>query len=370
MTAFTAGGGVAPSPEFTEARAIVSLARGSGRRRAAVVAWLLLAGMLLAVAVNLSVGDFPIPLGSVIPTILGFGEPGDAFIVHTLRLPRLLTGLFAGLAFGMSGAIFQTMARNPLASPDILGITAGASTAAVFVITVSSPDFFSLDVGGTSLALLPLAAFFGALVSAVIVYALAYRGGGVTSYRLVLIGIGIGAVAQAVTEYLLTRATVQEAASSLVWLTGSLNSRGWVSALPIGLALVPLVPISFVLARRLTVMQLGDDTANGLGVDVERSRRALVLAGVALAGLATAAAGPIAFVAFMAPPIARRLARSPGPSLLASGLAGALLVLVADLIGRRIFASTEIPVGVVTGVVGGPYLLWLLSRSNRIGRGG
>lgn len=342
-----------------DARAAVARARKALRARSVRVGAVLAVVTFVVFCVSMSVGDFPIPLADVLPAIFGFGGEDTSFIVHDLRLPRALAGLIVGVAFGFSGAIFQSIARNALASPDILGFTAGASTAAVFMITV---------IGG-SYAFVSLAAFLGGLVVALLVYMLAWRNG-MSPYRLVLIGIGVGAAVTAGTEYLLTRASLNDAASATVWLTGSLNSRGWESVNSTGLALAVLIPAVLILARQLRVLQLGDDTARGLGVGVERYRLALVLVGVALAGVGVAAAGPVTFVAFVAPPIARRLTRAPGLSLIPAALVGGLLVLASDLVGRRLFAPTEIPVGIITGIVGAPYLLWLLARANRVGRGG
>lgn len=319
----------------------------------------LVAVIVVDAAVSVSAGDFPIPLADVVPAMLGFGDPDSDFIVRTLRLPRALTGLLVGLAFGISGAIFQSLARNPLASPDIIGVNAGAGAAAVAVIV--------LGVGGgigTSAA-----AFAGALVTSLAVYALAYRGG-VTGYRLVLVGIGLTAMLSSVTSYLLTRADIYDAQRATVWLTGSLNGRGWEHVRPVGAALAVLLPAALLLGRHLRALQLGDDTARGLGVPVETARLALIVAGVGLAALATASAGPVAFVALVAPQIARRLTRAAAVAIMPAALTGAALVLLSDLVGRRAFAPTELPVGVVTAVVGAPYLLWLLARANRTGRGG
>ncbi|MET0323810.1 MAG: iron chelate uptake ABC transporter family permease subunit [Ilumatobacteraceae bacterium] len=314
--------------------------------------------LFITFCVSISVGDFPIPLRDVIPAIFGHGSDDSEFIVRTLRLPRALTGMLVGVSFGISGAIFQSLARNPLASPDIIGIDAGASAAAVFCIVV-------LHTGAGATAAGALA---GALAAAFAIYLLAWKQG-VSPYRLVLVGIGIAALLASVTQSLLTRAEIFEAQRAVVWLTGSLNGRGWEHVRTVGLACVVLIPIVVVLLAPLRVLQLGDDSARGLGVAVERSRLALVIVGVALAALATAAAGPVIFVAFVAAPIARRLTHSP-LAVGTAALLGALIMLLSDLVARRAFAPTELPVGVVTGIVGAPYLLWLLARSNRVGRGG
>ena len=337
---------------------IVRRTRAAGRRRTTVVCTGLTMAIVVVFCVSISVGDFPIPLGDVVPAILGLGDEDADFIVRTLRLPRALTGLFVGLAFGLSGAIFQSLARNPLASPDIIGITAGASAAAVFVIVVLGGSYLVVSFG----------ALGGALAVALAIYVLAWRRG-VSPYRLVLVGIGVSAMLASVTAYLLTRAEIYDAQRAIVWLTGSLNGRGWEHVRPVGLSLLVLVPMVLYLARPLGALQLGDDTAQGLGIGVERSRLALLVVAVALAAVATASAGPVEFVAFVAPPIARRLTRTP-LTIVPAALTGALVVLLADLIARRVFAPTELPVGVVTAIVGAPYLLFLLARANKIGRGG
>jgi iron complex transport system permease protein len=253
----------------------------------------LVLGVLLFVVfcVSISVGDFPIPLADVVPAIFGVGSEDAEFIVRTLRLPRALTGMLVGASFGVSGAIFQSLARNPLASPDIIGIDAGASAAAVFCIVV-----LQVSAGTTAIG-----ALAGALVTAFSIYLLAWRGG-VSPYRLVLVGIGMAALLASITQYLLTRAEIFEAQRAVVWLTGSLNGRGWEHVRTIGIADLLLLPLVVALVGPLRLLQLGDDAAKGLGVAVERTRLVLVLVAVGLAALATAAAGPVVFVAFVAPP--------------------------------------------------------------------
>jgi iron complex transport system permease protein len=339
--------------------ATVAHARRSERARAVAVAITVAAVGFGVFCVSLSVGDFPVPVVDVVPAVFGYGDASTHFIVHTLRLPRALTGLLVGASFGFSGAVFQALTRNPLASPDIIGINAGAAAGAVLVIVVIAGSATAVATG----------ALVGGLATAAAIYALAYKRG-LSSYRLVLVGIGIGAALTAVTEYLLTRAEIHDAQRAAVWLTGSLNGRGWDHVRPLTVVAVVLFPAVVILGRRLRVLQLGDDTATGLGLTVERSRGALVLVAVILAAVATASAGPIVFVAFMAPAIARRLTRAPGLSLIPSALCGAVLVIAADLVGRRILAPRELPVGIITGVIGGPYLLWLLARANKVGAGG
>lgn len=337
---------------------VVHDARRRNRQRSVTVGLALGLVTVVVCVVALSVGDFAVPLLDVPAAILGAGNPEADFIVRTLRLPRVLTGLLVGAAFGTSGAVFQAVARNPLASPDVIGIVAGAGAAAVFVIVV-------LD--GSS-AMVSAGALAGALGTALAIYLLAWRRG-VSPYRLVLVGIGLSAMLTSVTAYLLSRAMVYDVQQATVWLTGSLNARTWDDVHRIGLTLLVLGPVVLALAGPLRALQLGDATAVGLGVTVERARLTLVVVAVALAAAATASAGPIEFVAFVAAPIARRLTRS-SLTLVPAALAGALLVVAADLIARRAFAPAELPVGIVTSIVGAPYLLWLLARANKVGRGG
>lgn len=326
--------------------------------RTTTVTIVLAVAVFVTFCVSLSVGDFPIPLRDVVPAIVGAGTDDAEFIVRTLRLPRALTAVLVGAAFGVSGAIFQSLARNPLASPDIIGIDAGACAAAVFCIVVLH----------TSAGITALGALGGALLAALAIYLLAWKRG-MSPYRLVLVGIGIAAMLTSLTEYLLTRAQIFEAQRAMVWLTGSLNGRGWEHVRAVGIPALVLAPVVVALVRPLRLLQLGDDTAKGLGVRVETCRLALVLVAVALAAMSTAAAGPVVFVAFVSAPIARRLLHTP-LAVGSAALVGALLVLLSDLVARRLFAPTELPVGIVTGGVGAPYLLWLLVRANRVGRGG
>ncbi|MDP2290590.1 MAG: iron chelate uptake ABC transporter family permease subunit [Actinomycetota bacterium] len=305
---------------------------------------------------SISVGDFPIPITDVVATIFGGGSDDAQFIVETLRLPRVLTGIMVGAAFAVAGSIFQSLAQNPLASPDVIGFNSGAALGAVFTI---------VTIGGSSLQV-SIGALVGGFATALLVYSLAWKRG-VHGYRLVLVGIGIGFAVSAVNDYLITRANIYDVQRAAVWLTGSLNGRGWNHVRPVGLGLLVLLPPAVFLGRRMRLLELGADTAAALGVHVGRSRAALALVGVALAALATASAGPIGFVALVSPPIARRLVRSPGVTVVPAALVGALLTVTADLAARRVFAPTELPVGIATAVIGAPYLLWLLTREIRSG---
>jgi iron complex transport system permease protein len=327
--------------------------------RAALVTVGLVAAAFGVFAWSLGVGDFPIGLVDVLKTLVGQGTAQHDFIVNTLRLPRGLTGLLVGAAFGLSGAVFQRLARNPIASPDIIGINAGAAAAAVLIIVILHGTTAQITTG----------ALVGAMVTASVVYVLAYKRG-VSGYRLVLVGIGITAMLESVTSYLLTRARIFEAQQATVWLAGSLNGRSWDHVRPVSIALVVLVPCTLGLTRQLRALELGDDAAIGLGVRVERARSGLLISATALAAIGTASAGPVAFIALVAPQIARRLVGERSLALIPSMAAGALLMTAADLVGRRLFAPTELPVGIITAIIGAPYLLLLLARANRVGSGG
>jgi iron complex transport system permease protein len=351
------------APSLVAGRPPLRCGQFSGVWRPRMVA-VTLAGIGLTVLmamVNISRGEFPIALGEVLAVLLGGGEASQQFIVLDLRLPRTLTAILVGAALGLSGAITQTVARNPLASPDILGVTAGASTAAVIVIVLggSLPVVASIS----DLVGLPLAALLGGLLTAVIVYGLSWRRG-IEGYRLVLVGVGVGAVAEALTSWMLVYADITDAARATVWLTGSLNARGWEHVVPVATALAVLVPIGLLLAFGLGALQLGDDTARSLGVRVDRARSALLLTAVGLAAIATASAGPIAFVALVVPQVCLRLVGFPRPPLLASTVYGALLLLISDVIARTAL-PVELPVGIITAILGAPYLIWLLVRGNR-----
>jgi iron complex transport system permease protein len=321
--------------------------------------------LMLATAVNVGRGEFPISIPEVLAVLAGGGDSGQQFIVLELRLPRSLTGALVGAALGVAGAITQSIARNPLASPDMIGLTTGASAAAVFVIVLGGG--FGVLGGALATAGLPVAALVGGLVTAAVIYGLAWRKG-VQGFRLVLVGIGLQAMLLAVVHWLLVVAEVFEAARAYVWLNGSLNARGWEHVVPVGIALAMLVPAALLLAHVLGGLQYGDDTARGLGIPVDRARTALLVVAVGLASVATASAGPIAFVALVSPQIAQRLVGGARPPIGMSLVVGATLTVVADLIARTAFGGTELPVGIVTAVLGAPYLLYLLARYGREAR--
>ncbi|MFG3526987.1 FecCD family ABC transporter permease [Streptomyces sp. NPDC047917] len=326
--------------------------------------WLVLVTLLLAAAaflifcISIGVGDFPIGLPRVIATILGRGEQVDEFVIMDLRMPRALAGLVVGFALGMSGAITQSVARNPLASPDILGITGGAGAVAVFLVTAS---------GGTAAAVvgsvgLPAAALAGGLGTGLLVYFLAWRRG-IDGFRLILIGISVSAVMEAITTWLLVSADIKDVARAQSWLVGSLDGRSWDEVRVAFWGTLVLVVVVAAVAFQFKPMHLGDEVAAGLGVRYSGVRAALLLCAVLLAALAVSAAGPVPFVALVAPQVAMRLARFPTPPMVASGLVGAVLLIGSDLVARTALPIT-LPVGVVTAAIGGPFLIYLLVRAN------
>ncbi|MDG9708565.1 FecCD family ABC transporter permease [Streptomyces sp. DH10] len=323
------------------------------------VSLLLAAATFLVFCLSIGVGDFPIGLPQVIATIFGRGEQVDEFVIMDLRMPRALAGVVVGIALGVSGALTQSIARNPLASPDVLGITHGAGAVAVFLVTVS---------GGTATAIvssvgLSAAALMGGLGTGLLVYFLAWRRG-IDGLRLILIGISVSAVMEALTTWLLVTADIRDVAQAQAWLVGSLDDRSWDEVqVAVWGTLVLLVVVAGA-AFQFKPMHLGDDVAAGLGVRYSVVRAVLLLCAVLLAGVAVSAAGPVPFVALVAPQVAMRLARCPTPPVVASALVGALLLTGSDLIARTAL-PVSLPVGVVTAAIGGPFLVYLLVRANR-----
>ncbi|MEV6579264.1 iron chelate uptake ABC transporter family permease subunit [Streptomyces sp. NPDC051582] len=325
--------------------------------RALTVGLLLVAAALAMAVVLIGTGDFEIAPWDVVQTLLGNGTPANDFIVNDLRLPRVVVALLVGAALGMAGAVFQSVSRNPLGSPDLLGFSYGSAVGALTVIVLFKGGATEVSAG----------ALVGGLLTGVLVYLLSYRRG-IHGYRLVLVGIGASAMLVAVINYLLTKAQLVEATRAMVWLTGSLAGRDWSQVWPLLATCAVLFPLVLGQGRALRMMEMGDDAAYALGVRVERTRMLLMLAAVLLTTAAAAAAGPISFVALAAPQLARRLTRSPGSNLLTGALMGSVLLLVSDWASQRAFGADQLPVGVVTGLVGGVYLLWLLVTERKAGR--
>ena len=301
---------------------------------------------------SLAIGATPIAMSDVFAALTGDTSSDAARIVLDFQLPRVLLCWLVGIGLAVSGGIMQGVVRNPLAAPDIIGVTKGAGVAGMLL---------TLLVPTASAALVPPVAFAGGLLGAVLVYVFAYRRGA-SPVRLALVGIAVSAVFESVIRFLLTKYPLN-VNTSLIWLTGSLFGRGMDAVALAAPWILVLVPVVLILARRIDVLGLGDDMAAGLGEPVERSRRLLLLLGVALASACVAVSGTIGFVGLVAPHIARRLVGGKNlTSLLAAAVVGVLLMLVADTIGRGLAAPLEIPAGLVTAVIGGPYFLYLLVK--------
>lgn len=307
--------------------------------------------------VLLATGTLAFTPGEVLAALLGRGaDPMAERVVLGLRLPRVLTALCVGAALGLSGSIFQSISRNALGSPDIIGFTTGAATGAIVQLIL-------FDAGPLAVS---LAAALAGMATAAAVFLLALRGRVTGGSRLVLVGLGVGATLTGINTVLLVAGDLDRAVSAQVWLAGSLTARSWSHAAPCAVALALIVPVVLHHARRLSLLEMGDETARQLGVGVERTRLTLVMTAVALAAIATAAAGPIAFIALAAPQLARRLGGSPDVPLISAAAMGACLLLAADLISQRFPLSINLPIGLTTGLIGGAYLLWLLARSAKI----
>lgn len=336
--------------------------RRSRKRRELLVGSAIAVVALIVFTLALTLGDFPVSpsqlIGSLLSPITGSANPGIDFIVLELRLPRAIAALLVGAAFGIAGIVFQSILRNPLASPDVIGISAGASAAAVYAIVLL----------GWSGILVSFSAFAGAAVAAIAIAAFAWRKG-LDGYRIVLVGIGVAAILNAVVSYVLTRGTITEAQQALTWLVGSFNGSSFESqVVPLAIALAVLLPLVLVLGPDLKNLQLGDDAARALGTRAELSRVVLLGAAVVLAAFAAATVGPLAFVAFLAGPIARRILGTASLGVIPTALIGAIITIGADLVAQYLF-PVQLPAGVVTGAVGAPYLLWLLATSSRAKKG-
>ncbi|WP_067479618.1 FecCD family ABC transporter permease [Actinomadura hibisca] len=328
------------------------------RPRALLVAaaCLLLAAALAIVLIGS--GDFTISPANVVRSLIGQGQPAEDFIIHRLRLPRVVTALVVGAALGLAGALFQSLTRNPLGSPDILGFTQGSAAGALAVIVLFGGGAVAMAAGSV----------VGALAAGLAIYALAGRGGA-HGQRLVLFGIGVAAILTGLNGYLLTQAKVFEAAGAMLWLVGSLDARDYADAVPPLVALAVLAPlVMIVCGRAVRMLEMGDEAARALGVPIGAVRGLLLVAAVLLTALAGAAAGPVSFVALTAPQLARRLTRTTGPNLLPSLAMGAVLLTAADWVGLHAFPGRQLPVGVVTGLLGGGYLIWLLVNERKAGR--
>jgi iron complex transport system permease protein len=315
------------------------------------------AGIFVA---STGLGEMKIPPLNVIKVLFGGGTEMERLVIESFRLPRIIVGLMAGIALAVAGGILQGMIRNPLASPDILGITGGASVAVVGFMAIFSDTNHVLTV---SIHWMPLAAFIGAAVVAFLVYVLAWKNG-VSPIRLILIGIGLMSLTKALTTFMMVLGPIYQASQANIWITGTVYGSTWRN---VG-ALLPwitiLVIIAFVYARNVNIQELGDEVATGLGGRVQKQRFILLMISTGLVGGAVAFAGGIGFVGLMAPHMARRLVGSAFGALLpVSALLGGILVMLADLVGRTLFSPLEIPAGVFTASIGAPYFIYLLFKT-------
>lgn len=340
---------------MNETLQLIRTARSRRFRRFVLMTSLLCLISFALCCLMLMLGNTIYPVKDVIRVLLGEEVKGASFAVGTIRLPRMVAGLFAGFAFGAGGYVFQTMLRNPLANPNVIGITTGASAAAVFCIVILH----------ASLTMTSIAAVIGGLSTVLVIYVLA-KGNSFSIGRLILIGIGIQAMLNSVISYLLLIGSQHDLPTALRWLSGSLNGLKMETLYPMIITVSIFSPILMFYGRRLEMLELGDQTATSLGVNVNLTRIVLIISSVMMIAIATATTGPIAFVAFLSGPIANRIMGSGYSNIVPAGLVGVILVLAGDLIGQHAFEA-RYPAGVITGVLGAPYLLYLLVRLNRKG---
>ncbi|MBV7505859.1 iron ABC transporter permease [Bacillus sp. sid0103] len=329
-------------------------------RKATITFTTLLVVAFLVFVVSTGSGELKINPLTVVKVLFGDGPEMESLIITSFRLPRIIVALMVGISLAIAGGILQGMIRNPLASPDVLGITGGAAAAVVSFLAIFSDKNHSLTV---SIAWLPLAAFLGAAVVAFLVYFLAWKNG-VSPIRLVLIGIGISTLMQAITTLTMVMGPIYQASQANIWITGTVYGSNWSNVAILVPWTVIFMIIALALARTINIQELGDEVATGLGGKVQKQRFLLLMISTALIGGSVAFAGGIGFVGLMAPHMARRLVGSSFGALLpASALIGGILVMVADLIGRTLFSPLEVPAGVFTAGIGAPYFIYLLFKA-------
>lgn len=329
-------------------------------RSLAMKTFLLLAICMVVFLGSIALGDIKLSPVQLFEVFLGNGSKLNELVVFQFRMPRIIVSLMVGIALAIAGAILQGMVRNPLASPDIIGITGGASVGVVAFLAIFSDANNVLTV---SIQWMPVAAFLGATVTAFLVYILAWRKG-VSPIRLVLIGIGISALMQAMTTMFMLLGPIYQASQANVWITGTVNGSRWGDVQVLVPWVVVLSILAFVMSRHLNIQELGDDLTKAVGERLQTRRLLFLLLATGLVGSAVAFAGGIGFVGLMAPHMARRLVGSSyGVLIPASALLGGLLVMLADLIGRTFFLPLEVPAGVFTAAIGAPYFIYLLFRT-------
>ncbi|MBT2738161.1 iron ABC transporter permease [Bacillus sp. ISL-7] len=329
-------------------------------RKASLTFTILLVVACFVFVISTGSGEMKINPLTVIKVLFGSGPEMETLIITSFRLPRIIVALMVGISLAMAGGILQGMIRNPLASPDVLGITGGAAAAVVSFLAIFSDKNHSLTV---SIAWLPLAAFIGATVIGFLVYFLAWKNG-VSPIRLVLIGIGISTLMQAITTLTMVMGPIYQASQANIWITGTVYGSNWSNVAILVPWTVVFVIIALAVARTINLQELGDEVATGLGGKVQKQRFLLLMISTALIGGSVAFAGGIGFVGLMAPHMARRLVGSSFGALLpASALIGGILVMIADLIGRTMFSPLEVPAGVFTAGIGAPYFIYLLFKT-------
>lgn len=329
-------------------------------KRAVSVFFVLLVLVGFVFVISTGLGDMKISPLNVIKVFFGSGTEMERLVIQSFRLPRILIALIVGMSLAVAGGILQGIIRNPLASPDILGITGGAGVAVVSFLAFFSDKNNALTV---SIQWMPLAAFIGAAIVAILVYFLSWKNG-VTPIRLVLIGIGISALMQALTTIMMISGPIYRASQANMWITGTVYGSNWTNVITLAPWAVIFLLLSFAMARNINIQELGDEIATGIGGSVGKQRFLLLMISTALIGSSVAFAGGIGFVGLMAPHMARRLVGSDFGALLpVSALIGAILVMLADLVGRMILAPIEIPAGVFTAGIGAPYFIYLLFKT-------
>ncbi|WP_313814164.1 iron chelate uptake ABC transporter family permease subunit [Glutamicibacter sp.] len=320
--------------------------------RRSVILSTIAALLVMTCVVALGTGTISMSPREVLAALFGQAEAKDLLVIQKIRAPRVLTALGVGAALGAAGACFQSISRNPLGSPDIIGFTTGAATGAVAQIVLFNAGAWATGV----------AAMISSLLTAAVVYLLSFSRRTTGGQRLVIIGIGVGAMLGAVNTLLLSKGDADLAAQANLWLSGSLGGRSWADALLVGISLLVLIPMLVIHSRSLTLLEMGDDTASALGVGAETVRRIVIFASVCLTAAATAAAGPIAFVALASGQIIRQLIGNRSVPIIPAAMTGALLLVTCDVLTQHLPLQAQVPIGLATSLAGGLYLLWLLTR--------
>ncbi|MGY0065023.1 FecCD family ABC transporter permease [Streptomyces sp. LZ34] len=330
-----------------------SMSRGRMRRRVLLYAASGVAALLVLLTVSLTTGEMRIPAVTALRALVGLGDPGDVLVVQEFRAPRAVAAIVAGAGLGAAGCVLQRLFRNPLASPDVMGVTGGASLGAVALIAA-----------GASQTLIPVGALGGGLLAALLLGVFAWRSG-LAVTRLVLTGLAVQAGLAAAVNLMIVRFPAELAGSALQWTTGSLYGRTWTEVWGAGGAMALALAVAFILHRRLAVLDLGDDSAGALGLNTSAARLQLLVVAVVLASLAASLAGPVTFVAFAVPHIVRFVTGPPtSASLALAGLTGAVLLLASDLVVQHLLPIEGLPVGAATATLGAPWLLVLMFRQS------